>query len=181
MQGSLPTLSFAISQLLSFPSTTCKSLILRSSAPRPSSPDRKDKGKSTYKDFLGESKTGFILFVWQKIWRNLLADSLGYDQCGWVVGVVGKSQLCQLIGMKRVTLGQFTNFIPLGLFSTTWGRTMKEQLCHCFQSIQVNRLKLKQCFYRNWFLSLSTLINNWPAGSIIFRIPNWCDSRWHEK
>ena len=72
-----------------------------------------------------------------------------YDQCGWVVGVSGKSQLCQLIGMKRVTLGQFTNFIPVGLFSTTWGRTMKEQLCHCFQKIQVNRQNLKQCFYRN--------------------------------
>ena len=85
MQGPLPTLSFAISQLFSFPSTnsTCKSLILRSSAPRPSSPDRKDKGKSTYKDFLGESETGFIFNIYnkwlrQKIWRNLVADSLGY-------------------------------------------------------------------------------------------------------
>ena len=83
MQGPLPTLSFAI---FPFPSTTCKSLILRSSAPRPSSPDRKDKGKSTYKDFLGESEAGFILFGWQKIWRNLVADSLVYmtNVGGWL-------------------------------------------------------------------------------------------------
>ena len=59
--GPLLTLSFAF---FPFPSTTttCKSLILRSSAPRPSCPERKDKGKSTYKDFLGESETGSILF-----------------------------------------------------------------------------------------------------------------------
>ena len=80
--GALPTLSFAI---FPFPSTTCKSLILRSSAPRPSSPDRKDNGKSTYKDFLGESKLDLSYLV-EKIWINLLADILGYDQAMWVGG-----------------------------------------------------------------------------------------------